>query len=505
MKVTKYIVSLLAGAMLFSCSNFEEINTNPDSTTKVTSALLATGAIMGIMKQSIAKPFITHQLTTKHLGWGEGFEGAQYNSFGRDNFGGYTTLKDYNLMVEIANPQDKNAYEGLALFLKAYKLYNYTLSVGDIPYEGILEGAQGNLTPTYNTQKEVFTFLLSDLDRSYERFKSASNFSGDPIFSGNVKKWAKIATALELRILINLSKKEDDPDLKIKAKFAEVISRNSLMESNTDNLQLIFSDKEGQIYPFHDSQNKYTMYPIISNTVIDILTTNKDYRLFYFAAPSVAKLKEGISEDDWAAYPGIDPSKPIEELKKIQGFQQHCSLNDRYMYYSKGEPFIQFGYAEQNFILAEAALRGWILDADKYYKKGIEASMRFAADHTPDKQEYHHGRKITDEIIATTLSNPTIQLNGTMEENLKKVIEQKYVAGFMQLPYQSYYDYRRTGYPKFPINPETNMNNDQPTKMPMRWLYPQAEFDYNKANVEDAIQRQYKGDDDVNQLMWILK
>lgn len=505
MKLNKYIACLLAGSIMASCNNFEEINTNPDSATKVTASILATGAIMGIMKQSTAKPFVVHQFYTKHLGWAEGFEGAQYNSFGRENFSGYTALKDYNLMVEVANEQDKNAYEGLALFLKAYKLFNYTLNVGDIPYEGILEGAQGNLTPKYNTQKDVFKFLITDLDRAYELMSSASEFSGDPIFSGNTEKWAKVITALELRVLINLSKKENDTDLDVKSKFADVVARNNLMTSNDDNLQLVFSEKDGQLYPFNHSQNKYTQYPIVSNTVIDILQANKDYRLFYYAAPSGAKLKEGLAVNDWDAYPGIDPSRPVDELKQVLNEKTHCSLNDRYMYYSKGEPFIIIGYAEQNFILAEAALRGWIPDPDKYYKKAIEGSMRFAADNTPDNADYHHNRMITDEVIAQTLANPTIQLNGNFDTDLKKIIEQKYVAGFMQLPYQTYYDYRRTGYPVLPINPETNMNHDAPTKMPVRWLYPTTEFDYNKENVEEAIQRQFAGDDDVNAIMWLLQ
>ena len=34
MKAIKYIASLLAGITLFSCDNFEDINTNPDSVTR---------------------------------------------------------------------------------------------------------------------------------------------------------------------------------------------------------------------------------------------------------------------------------------------------------------------------------------------------------------------------------------------------------------------------------------------------------------------------------------
>lgn len=503
--IMKCIVTFCLGTFLFSCGNFGDINTNPDAATKVTSSLLATGAIVDMVKPPTAKSFITNQLLSKFLGWGEAIQEEQYNYFGRENFIGYTALKDYKLMVEMAHPEDKNAYEGLALFLKAYKLYNYTIAVGDIPYTTILEGFEGNLTPTYNTQKEVFQLLIADLDRSYQLLNTAKNFDGDPVLGGNVEKWAKVSTALELRVLINLSKRETDADLKIKEKFAEVVGRNALMESNEDNLQLVFSDKVGQLYPFHHSQNKYTVYPIMSKTIIDILQTNKDYRLFYFAAPSVEKLEKNISEDDWNAYVGVDVSRPIDELKAIQNKKEHCSVNDRYMYYSQGEPYVQIGYAEQNFILAEAALRGWISDPDKYYKKGIEGNMRFLAENTPDEKKYHHGRKITEQVITQTLANQTIQLNGDFESDLKKIIEQKYIASFMQLPYQPYYDYRRTGYPHFPINPETNMNNNEPTKIPVRWLYPQSEFAYNKENVEMAIKRQYGGIDAVNELMWILQ
>lgn len=45
--------------------------------------------------------------------------------------------------------------------------------------------------------------------------------------------------------------------------------------------------------------------------------------------------------------------------------------------------------------------------------------MKFVADNTPDAQKYHHGRKMTSDIIAQTLAKPGIQLNGTFEEDLK--------------------------------------------------------------------------------------
>lgn len=35
--------------------------------------------------------------------------------------------------------------------------------------------------------------------------------------------------------------------------------------------------------------------------------------------------------------------------------------------------------------------------------------MKFVADNTPDAQKYHHGRKMTSDIIAQTLAKPGIR------------------------------------------------------------------------------------------------
>ena len=55
-----------------------------------------------------------------------------------------------------------------------------------------------------------------------------------------------------------------------------------------------------------------------------------------------------------------------------------------------------------------------------------------------------------------------------------------------------------------PINPATNRNtmND---RLPMRWMYPKSESDYNLEHQNEALERQFGGVDDVNKLMWILQ
>lgn len=505
MTLIRNIAITLSVFAFMSCSKFDDINTSPDSSTQVKSSLLATGAIAGIVKPSTGATFVDHLFITKYLGWGEGSRGAQYNDFYRTSFSDYTSLMDYQTMADLAPEGQEEAYQGLALLFKAYRLYNQTIAVGDIPYSEILKGDEGLYKPKYDTQKEVFLYLLEDLDNAYANLSIGNDFDGDFVFDGNVKKWAKITTALQLRVLINLSKKETESDLNVIERFRQVYENGMLMESNDDNLQLPFSDKSGQFYPFHSSQNKHWAYAMVSDFLVDLLKKNEDFRLFYYAKPAQQKLDEGLDAGDWEAFVGVDPTAPISEVKEKFALSVCSGLNERYINYIPGEPFIQVGYAEQNFILAEAALRGWISgDPNEFYLKGIRASMEFIANNTPDDAIYHYGHSMTQSYIDTFLSKESIQLNGSFDDKLNMIMEQKYIAGFMQLPYQAYYDYRRTGYPVLPINPETSLNFNAPDKLPVRWQYPETEISYNTENVEEAIERQY-GSDEVNKLMWILK
>lgn len=502
----KVIFNLLIVLLFASCDQFDDLNTNKDSSTKVKPSLLATGVIMSIAKPAASDAFFTHMYVTKYMSWGATLVPEVYNSFGRENFDGYTIINNALIMSNSAEEREKNAYEALYLFVKSYILFNYTHNLGDIPYMNILQGKEGEVKPTYTSQEEVIKGILSDLDKSYDLFRDAEDFSGDPIMNGHVDNWAKIVSAFQMRVLMSLSKKEDSTNLNIKQKFNDIYKGRNLLTGNDENFQVVFSDKQGQIYPSNNTIYKAWEYPMLSTVLIDILKKHQDYRLFYYASPAAAAINAGKTEDSWDAYYGVDVAEPYEKTKDRYTFKQFCSLNRRYTHYVSGEPYILIGYAEQNFLLAEAALRGWISeDASKFYKEGIKASMEFVASNTPDNEEFHHNRMITKDIIDGFLNKESIQLTGDFENDLKKILEQKYVSAFMQTPYLSYYDYRRTGFPAFPINPNTNMNFKEPDKIPVRWLYPEIEFSYNKENVEKALETQFGGIDEVNEVMWILK
>ncbi len=131
--------------------------------------------------------------------------------------------------------------------------------------------------------------------------------------------------------------------------------------------------------------------------------------------------------------------------------------------------------------------------------------MTFTAKYTPDVADYHHNMKMDDVYIAAYPLIPAVVLSGTPEHQISQIILQKYLAGFLQgANYNAWYENRRTGYPEFILNSTTNLNNPN-TQFPVRWLYPSNELDYNNSNLSEALSRQYGGNDNVNEVMWILK
>ena len=95
-------------------------------------------------------------------------------------------------------------------------------------------------------------------------------------------------------------------------------------------------------------------------------------------------------------------------------------------------------------------------------------------------------------------------LSSDSETQIEQIICQKFITNFLQSPGTTFFETRRTGYPRMGVNPLSNMNvpND---KIPLRWLYPNEELNYNSKNVNAAISSQFGGTEDFMGVMGILK
>lgn len=472
--------------------------------------MLATTLILDATKTTFRSgtDFVRPAQLGKYTCWSSSPSTEQYNYFDRADFSGLTVLNNVDKMISFASSdQLKNSYTALGHVMRAIKFFNLTMQVGDIPYSQALQGeAENVLKPAYDAQKTVFAGILRELDQADSLFAAGSNFGGDPIYTGDVTKWRKMTNSFELKVLINLYKKTADTDLKVKERFLNIVNNRPIFQSNDDNFSLKFSDVAGQKYPFYIEGNQSYVYVMVSSFLIDSLKTLNDKRLYYFCNPSPVQISAGKAVSDPDAYKGPDPSALYAEITNVASSKDYSPINDRYLQLAQGEPLYLLSYAQLEFILAEAGIRGWLPDSgENYYINGITAAMKCVVDNTPADPKYNHNMPITDDYIKNTyLVQSKVKFAATKEEQLKQVILQSYLSIFLQAPYTAYFEYRRTGYPVFKINPASNLNTPS-DKIPNRWLYPQSELNYNKQSVVNAIQQQYGGNDDVNALMWILK
>lgn len=493
------IIILLAG-----CSKFDEINTNPDSTTHVPASMECTNILLDVLLPGgDAMSFISTNALPKYVGFTIlGKNSSQYNNTGSGSFGAMTILPNIDAMLDAAKGSVmENSYKGVASFAKAYAFFRMTMWMGDIPYSEAGKGAQGLLEPKYDTQEEIFIKILNELKAADLYFANGTKFTGDPTpYNGDPAKWRRAVNAFALKVLISLSPKEGVASLDVKNRFAEIVASGNLLDVSTGYLGLAYSTQNK--HPLSAS-TMFAPKTIVSKLLIDNLKILNDRRLFYYCEPSAAQIAAGKVQSDPAAYVGVDVSMDYDQMNLDYKANKFSAINLRYQKEDACEPRMMMTYAEQQLILAEARVRGWISSetAQSYYQSGVKAAL---SDIMATKSSYAHTVPITQSYIDGYFTGAAA-FKTNAEDQLKQIWMQSYILRFMQDGDFSYFEYRRNRYPEFPINPASSLNENNTGAIPMRCLYPGSETSYNRQNLTDALNRQYEGYDEINKLMWLLK
>lgn len=511
-KLNKILWGLGLTLLCTGCSNFDDINTNPESSTKVTPAMLCTHSILSYTKfGGDAKAYIGESAIAKYVGYAkEGQMAQQYNSsFGGGWFGGVTILPNLDKMVEYAKGTlQEDSYKGVDKFMHAWIFYSMTIQMGDVPYSETNRGLEAYYTPKYDSQEDVLEGILDELKEADAYFAKGTNFTGDPTpLQGDVQKWRRLSNAFSLRILMSMSKRAGDSKVNIKERFANIVSQGYLLESSTGFFGLNFNTTNKN--PLYSTSDFFIVRTILGTLLVDNFKNLKDRRLFYYGEPAAAQIKAGKKESDYDAYVGVNVAMNYETMNNQYDAGTFSQINFRYQKEAAAEPRMLLTYTEQQLILAEARLRGWITTgtAQEYYESGVKAALESVAARADSK--YAHGMVIDKSYIDNYFTeDAALKTTADTDVQLKQIWLQRYLSNFLQDPYTSYYEYRRTGYPEFPIDPATNLNPnaDYKDKMPMRWTYPGDEQKNNTDNWYDAVKRQYgEYKDEINQIMWLLK
>lgn len=482
-------------AVTFSCKDLEEINVDPNRVTQTHPQLLLTQNEWDAFRYNSGRgPMYAQKMVVQT----DGESSGQYYKWDRWGFGAYSQMRDVTKMIEEAKKIDNKSYVALGKFFRAYYFLNLTLRFGDVPYTQALQGEQQDAytPPAYDSQKEVFQGILNELKEANDILAAENSLiAGDIIYGGDVSKWRKAINAFRLKTLLMLSEKSSDFDVDIKSEFKQIVENQPLFESIEDNAQLVFLDQEGNRYPeFNESSYGSGLY--MDSTFIRRLQEREDPRLFIYCTQTKNSEDAGLAVDDFTAYEGGDPAAPYAEVNTKAANGEVSKPNPRYYSDPTTEPIILIGFAEQQLIIAEGIVRGWIDgDAGRYYDDGIRASFRFYETYAKG-----YGQYVTQDIATDYLSKPINDFEeaSTNEEKIKKIIMQRYLRSFLQSPWWPFYDHLRTGYPEF--------RRPSGVEIPFRWIYPQSEYDFNTENVSSAIRDQYgEGNDKISSVPWWVK
>lgn len=434
---------------------------------------------------------------------GENLE--QYYKWNRSNFDGFNNLRIVTKMDEEATKLNLKAYNALAKFFRAYYFYQMTLTFGDIPYSQALKAENSAIfTPAYDTQKEVFKGILAELSEANDILKAmdqGEKILGDIILDGSVRDWQKAVNALRLKILLSLSKRVAETDLAVLTQFSNIYT-NELLFAKDESAKLVFLDQQGNRYPeFNSSSFGSGMY--MDMTFVERLKEREDPRLFLFCTQTRLGKEAGKAISDFSSYEGGDPAAPYAETNDKAVLGNVSKVNERYHKTAINEPMILIGYAEQQLILAEAAVRGWIsADAKTLYESGVKANFKFYESSVALlPSEYSKLAPYVNEAAGLVyLTKPLNNFDNAVstEQKIELITTQKYLQTYFQNGWTAFFSHLRTGYPTF--------RRQAGVDVPFRWIYPQTEYDNNTANVSKAITSQFGTNNDlINQATWWIK
>ena len=344
MKSLKYMMA--AGCLLTlglsSCSDFLDVNVDPDKPNNTTAEVA--NRVPWIQRMFMYSAGITNYRTSMIAGVLYSTSGTHGPAAVTWNFAAGTTTSSYQtwFVETAANLNDlydkakaENAYHYMAVadiyhalgFMEMLDLY------GEMPYT---EALGNSPVPAYDDGKTIFNGCIAKLDEAIKLLSETQPSTATPLSKGDLmnggdaQKWLKLAYGLKARYLLKLSKKaEFDPDaiLDCLSKGPQSIDDNSVMpcyNSGQDVTDYLMGD------PIMTNGNwncvAYGTTQRITKYYTDLLTNMRGagvedprYTKIVPAVMTNIKLDENgkVQSYGWARSKGVDCHGDCERLKAM--------------------------------------------------------------------------------------------------------------------------------------------------------------------------------------------
>lgn len=455
-------------------------------------------------------------------GWFTGYNNYQWTPENWNHWFAY--LRNNEFVLERAQNRGFTFLEGITTTMKALAFATMSDMWGDVPYTEALKARDESeiIFPTFDSQEVVYKGAIEDFKKSAKLFElgdvTGSPGGADLYFQGNIQNWHRFANSLIMRYAMRVSEKL--PEL-AKRELEAVYQSGIYIKDHTEDVKRPFYDSDP--WPTAESTSSSGsgfLRRKPCQTLVDALYKYNDPRLSLWFAPVHCRWVEDYSldkpKDDFIRKNGIltdilslTHKEYLSEIDQGNVFTRHYNpdllgkhLDTNYyvgvppqmpepsihnenptpgqivqnqhvsqltpMFAARTDDRLQsqvMTAQEVHFILAEAALKGWnVGQAENHYNEAIRQSFEMWG--------------IGDQFEAY-IQQPEVQFNGSLEQ----IIEQKWIAGFTHA-LESWYDYRRTGYPELQVGPGAV----QPA-VPVRIQYGENELQFNENQIRAALDR----------------
>ena len=482
MKKATFKFILFASALsigLAGCDKELDINSNPNTVTEsnITPALILPNALHNVgVQTALGYGWLSNWMGhwSPSGSYNPNTEESTYNitsSFQETKWANvYNALFDLDVVEQKAAANKETFYQAIAMIMKAHLFQNLVDLYGNVPYKQAFKSLEFP-SPVYDKAEDIYADLHLKLDTAITLMGAATVGNAeegvDIVFGGDQNRWIRLANTIKLRLLIRLSEVNPNPT----AELAKITAKGGVLKSgqtaaanpgyaNDNNKQSPFFGA----YGLTPSGNQANEYYRANNYIVTVLKNNTDPRLGYFFKPAAS------------------PVTPVTYTGTVYGSDPDVAFSgDRTSNIGAGlvKSFDQNQWivtsVESLFLEAEAIARGWLPgNAATAYDAAVTESFIWLG--VPKADSAANAYQVNN------ASANWANAGTTTDSKAKFVVAQKYIAltGINSL--EAWNDYRRLG---VPANVPLSVNPGRGTRtIPVRLIYPAAEFAVNSANVQ---------------------
>ncbi|MFD1163186.1 MULTISPECIES: SusD/RagB family nutrient-binding outer membrane lipoprotein [Hwangdonia] len=476
-KIAYFFVAIMAFSITSCADELAELNENPNAIEDLPYGLQLT-------EVQLDAPGGRYEMRRVALGWGLSsiqqladvniatslLPGDKYIDFIDYSYALYDRyfLQECKEVVDFVartaeDPEAVN-YNAMGRILKVMSFHKVTDMYGDIPYSEAGQGfLSNNWFPAYDRQQDIYLDMLSELEAAAAQLSGSAENPGsqDVMYGGDITQWRKLAYSMMLRLGLRLSK----VDPAASEAWVKKAITGGVMTSVND-VAKVEHEIGGVTSPIGDSFEA-DKFMRLSDTFVSWMEDRNDPRLDILSWVESGGPHQGLPN-------GLDPTTLASSGPAGGDLLDYSQVNPALVLQDSPSMFIT--YAEVEFMLAEAAVRGWHTgDAETHYNNGVRAAMA-------NWGFYGVAAPSTGDVDAYLAANPYDAGNA-----LEVIGEQFWAATFLN-PWEGFSNWRRTGYPV--LTPVNYPGNATGGTIARRMKYPIVEFSVNGDNVNAAIANQ---------------